>query len=79
MEPVVALPAALVPELLVELPAELMDQLRHAVLEGDKSRLDQLIQRVAERDKGAAQALKELADKYEYDALTSLLEETNRK
>jgi PAS domain S-box-containing protein len=79
MEPVVALPSALGPELLAELPAELIDQLHDAVLNGDKGRLDQLIEKVAEQDTRAAQTLKELADTYDYDALTRLLEDTSRE
>jgi two-component system, sensor histidine kinase len=75
-EPVAAPASALGPEQLAEVPAELLDHLQEAVLNGDKDRLDQLIERVGEQDKRAAQALKELADKYEYDALTRLLEET---
>ncbi len=79
VESVVALASALGPELLTELPAELISQLHDAVLNGDKDRLDQLIQKVGEQDSRAARALKELADNYEYDALTRLLEETPRK
>ncbi len=50
-----------------------------AVSNGDKDRLEQLIQKVGEQDLQAAQAMKELADKYEYDALTRLLEGTRQK
>ncbi len=61
------------------LPAELIDAVGEAVLNGDKDRLDQLIRKVGELDMRAAKALKELADKYEYDALTRLLEGTRQK
>jgi CheY-like chemotaxis protein len=70
---------ALDSEQLRGLPAELIDAVDEAVLNGDKGRLDQLIRRVGELDMRAAQALKELADKYEYDALTRLLEGTRQK
>jgi PAS domain S-box-containing protein len=67
------------PQLLGELPAELLNQLRDAVLDGDKLRLDQLIERVAEHDATAAPALKDLGEKYEYDALMHLLEATRQR
>ncbi len=60
-----------------QLPAELAGALREAVRDGDKYRLDELIREVAEQSARSARALQELADNYEYDALTSLLE-TNR-
>jgi signal transduction histidine kinase/CheY-like chemotaxis protein len=61
------------------LPADLIDAVSEAVSNGDKDRLEQLIQKVGEQDLQAAQAMKELADKYEYDALTRLLEGTRQK
>ncbi|HXB73850.1 MAG TPA: response regulator [Candidatus Acidoferrales bacterium] len=57
-----------------ELPAELAGDLRLAIGNGDKGRLDQLIEQVGERDSALSLALKNLADRYEYDALTYLLE-----
>ena len=51
-----------------------MDQLRHAVLNGENDRLDELIGKVMEQDARFAGVLRDLADKYEYDALTQLLE-----
>jgi hypothetical protein len=49
-------------------------------LSGNKRRLDKLILQVRETaDDGSARALQELADKYEYDALTRLLEEACRR
>ena len=60
---------------LAELPRELVAELRDATLGGNKRLLDKLILKVAEMNKPAsASALQELADKYEYDALTQLLE-----
>jgi stalled ribosome rescue protein Dom34 len=49
-----------------------------AVLDGEKDRLDELIEDVAKQDSQSAVALKELADKYEYDALTNLLTEPRK-
>jgi hypothetical protein len=49
-------------------------------LSGNKKLLDKLILRVRiTEDAGAAQVLQEHADKYEYDALTRLLEEACRR
>ncbi len=71
--------AALSAERLGQLPPELIEELRNATLSGSKRRLDRLILRVREtEDAGSANALQELADKYEYDALTRLLEEARR-
>jgi len=58
------------------LPPELVEEIRDATLAGDKSLLDKLIAKVRETgDAASAQALQELADRYEYDALTRLLED----
>jgi CheY-like chemotaxis protein len=62
-------------ELLAGLPADWIDQLRDAVLNGDKERLDRLIHGVEERDARAARSLREVADSYEYDVLTRWFEE----
>jgi hypothetical protein len=60
---------------LEQLPPELIEQLRAATLSGSKRRLDQLIAKVRESgDAGSADALQELADRYQYDALIGLLE-----
>jgi PAS domain S-box-containing protein len=62
-------------EKLGQLPRELIEELRGATLTGNKRLLDKLIEKVREtQNAGPAQALQELADKYEYDALTRLLE-----
>ena len=73
-------PASRTPGLSVEglrqLPPELVEQLRHATLSGNKNLMDRLILAVGETGQaGAAPGLQELADKYEYDVLTRLLEE----
>jgi len=73
-ESVAALASALNGEVLTKLPAELMDQLRIAVLNGENDRLDELIGKVMEQDAAFARTLRGLADKYEYDALIQLLE-----
>jgi hypothetical protein len=57
----------------------LITQLHDAVQDGEKERLDQLIQEVAEYNQQSAAALHEFADNYEYDALTSLLAGTSRE
>ena len=63
-------------ERLGQLPRELIEELRNATLNGNKKLLDKLILKVRETgDAESAHALQELADKYEYDALTRLLEE----
>ncbi len=61
---------------LVGLPGDLMRQLRDAVEKGEKERLDRLIKTVADIDGQIAGALRELAENYEYDALTHLLQES---
>ena len=63
---------------LAGLPAELLQQLLNAIQDGEKDRLDDLIAAVAHQGLKSAGALKELADKYEYDALTNLLTEASR-
>jgi PAS domain S-box-containing protein len=71
--------AALSASSLGKLPPELIGKLRDATLSGNKRLLDQLILKVREtEDAGSAHALQELADNYEYDALTRLLEEACR-
>jgi PAS domain S-box-containing protein len=66
-------------EKLCQLPRELIEEIRKATLAGNKKLLDKLILRVPENgDAESARALQQLADKYEYDALTRLLEEVCR-
>jgi CheY-like chemotaxis protein len=70
-----AIAAALNPEQMRAIPADLIGQLHEATVSGDKARLDELISTV--NSAGATQpavALKELADSYEYDRLIQLLE-----
>ncbi len=67
--------AALSAERLGQLPRELIEELRNATLGGNKRLLDKLILKVRETEDTTAHDLQELADKYEYDTLTRLLEE----
>jgi PAS domain S-box-containing protein len=78
-EPFIAPPSPLSPQQLAALPPALITQLHDAVQDGEKERLDQLIQEVAEYNQQSAAALHEFADNYEYDALTSLLAGTSRE
>ncbi len=64
-------------ESLSQLPQGLIEEIRNAIRSGDKELLDSVIGKARETgDTGSARALQELADKYEYDALTQLLEES---
>jgi PAS domain S-box-containing protein len=68
--------AALSTESLGNLSRELIGELRDATLSGNKKLLDKLILKVGETENAVSvRALQELADKYEYDVLTRLLEE----
>ena len=61
------------------LPPELVGQLRDATLNGDQALMNKLIAKVRETaEPWNAQALQALVDKYEYDALTQLLDEASR-
>jgi signal transduction histidine kinase/response regulator RpfG family c-di-GMP phosphodiesterase len=64
---------------LAGLPVELRQQLRAAVLDGEKDRLDELIAALSNQDSQSAHALKELADKYEYETLLNLLTDTGER
>jgi signal transduction histidine kinase len=77
--PLPVLPSSVNAQQLSELPAGLIDQLHDAVQQGEKDLLDQLIQQVSEHNKQSAGPLQELAENYDYDALSSLLAETKRK
>ena len=68
--------ATLNAERLGRLPAALLEELRVAVRAGKKKILDKLILDVSRTgDTESARALQSLADHYQYDALTRLLEE----
>jgi PAS domain S-box-containing protein len=66
-------------EQLAGLPLELINQLQEAVREGEKDRLDELIQRVQAYDQNVAAGLKNHAENYEYDDLTLLFAETQQR
>jgi PAS domain S-box-containing protein len=62
-----------------QLPRELLEELQRATLNGNKRQLDRLIVAVRDGgDAGSAHDLQALADKYEYDALSQLLDEAYR-
>jgi PAS domain S-box-containing protein len=66
---------ALSAERLGQLPLELLNKLRNAVLSGDKKSLDLSILEISETvDAGIVQVLQRLANNYDYDALTRLLD-----
>ncbi|MGB6689041.1 MAG: PAS domain S-box protein [Terracidiphilus sp.] len=66
---------ALTAERLGVLPVDLLNKLRNAILGGDKKGLDHLILEIGETvDSGIAQVLQGLANNYDYDALTRLLD-----
>ncbi len=66
-------------EQLARLPLELINQLQEAVQDGEKDRLDALIQSVQAYDKDAAAGLKSHAENYAYDALTVLFTEAQQR
>jgi DNA-binding response OmpR family regulator len=61
------------PEQLEELPAELLRELRQAVIELDTARTQALIAQVAERNPSLGQALNTLATQLDYKHLMTLL------
>ena len=65
-------PTPLTRELLAELPPELVDEMREATARLDLRRLNGLIDRVAEYDVRLAENLRDLAGRYEYEALLDL-------
>jgi hypothetical protein len=72
--------AAFSAERLRLLPPELVEEILNATLDGNKKLLDTLILKVRESDDaGSGHALQALADKYEYDTLTRLLQEASRR
>jgi CheY-like chemotaxis protein len=68
-------PATLSAESLREFPAAMVQQMRDATLSGNRRLLNRLIGEMRRSDDaGPAQALQELVDRCEYDALMELLE-----
>jgi PAS domain S-box-containing protein len=72
--------ATLSAERLARLPLRLLEELRDATLGGDKKMLNKLIQQVRDLEnsnsmQALANALSDLADKYQYDTLMRVLEE----
>jgi DNA-binding response OmpR family regulator len=73
-------PATLTAETLRQLTPALVEELRNATSKGNKRLLDKLIVQVSEAgNPESALALQRLADKYEYDTLTRLLEDACRR
>jgi PAS domain S-box-containing protein len=63
-------------ERLGKLPRELIEKLRDATLSGNKKLLNDLIRKLRESDAiGCADGIQRLADKYQYQTLSHLLEE----
>jgi two-component system sensor histidine kinase/response regulator len=56
------------------LPVDWADDMRRAIFNGENDRVNDLIRHLPGRDAEFAQALQRLADRYEYDALTQLLD-----
>jgi CheY-like chemotaxis protein len=57
------------------LPVEWAHDMRRAIFNGEKDLVNELIARIPQRDAEFARGLQRLADRYEYDALTQLLDE----
>ena len=56
------------------LPIEWADDMRRAIFNGETDRVNELIANIPQRDVEFARALQRLADRYEFDALTQLLD-----
>ncbi|HUB81575.1 MAG TPA: PAS domain S-box protein [Bryobacteraceae bacterium] len=68
-------PMGLDPDSLGTIPLDILQQLREATLSGNRRALNKLIAQMKAADKARpVQALQDLVDRYEYDALTHLLE-----
>ena len=68
-----ALGTGLAADCLSNLPPDLMVEMRQAILTGDMDRFTRALPEVAERSASVADGLRELADRYDYDALVELL------
>ena len=65
---------------LAQLPLDLAEELRDATLRGNKKLLNKVIGKLRESDDaGFANAIQDLADRYQYDVLAQLLEEACRR
>jgi CheY-like chemotaxis protein len=60
------------------LPVDWADDMRRAIFNGENDRVNDLIGHLPQRDAEFARALQRLADGYEYDALTQLLDRAQR-
>ena len=64
---------ALTPESLNGLPGELVRQIREATINADLDRMLELIQQAATHDARAANGLRSLAERFDYQKLLDLL------
>jgi hypothetical protein len=64
---------SLSPDALADLPIALMAEMREAILTGDMDRFTRALPEVAERNPSAADNLRQMADRYDYDSLAQLL------
>jgi DNA polymerase III gamma/tau subunit len=60
-------------DLVAAIPAGLRAALREAIVSADLDRVHELCDRVAAADAATATVLRELAERYEYEALLALL------
>ena len=70
---VLAETVGLTPDSLAELPSDLLAEMRQAILTGDMDRFARVLPEVGERNASVADVLRDLADRYDYDALGALL------
>jgi CheY-like chemotaxis protein len=63
---------SLTPQSLAGLPRELVDQMQEATISGDMEKLADLLEQVGEHDAQLAEALGDLAARYEYDTLLEM-------
>ena len=60
------------------LPAAWIQELHQATRKGEKARMNLAIGKIEQRDEALAEALRDLADRYEYDALSALCATTDQ-
>ena len=67
-------PREAIGQLLAQLPEALRAELREATLEARVERIEQIAQRAVEHSAAAAEQIRALARRYDYDTLLSALE-----
>jgi CheY-like chemotaxis protein len=65
----------LIPQSVAALPRELVDRMRDATISGDMDEMVGLLEQVGEHDSQLAEALRDFADRYKYDALLEMFED----